>query len=419
MAPIQDNSIIAVVHPVCCGLDVHKEVIAACLLSPDESGEVTVEIREFGTFTANLMALRDWLTEHNCPIVAMESTGIYWQPVHNILEHHLQVVLVNARHIKNLPGRKTDLADSKWLAGLLRHGLLKGSFIPPAQVRQWRDLSRLRKSIQETLGDYKRRTHKLLQSANIKLDTVVSDLFGVTGQRLLRLLAATDRPLTLKDIALCSCGQLRDKQEELFAAVQGFFLDHHRYLLQTLLRIMDNLTAEIVSISQRLQEMQASQQALIARLKKVPGISDLAAGMILSEVGDNLADFPASDALASWSGLCPGNHQSAGKRKSGRSPVRGHNLKTLMVQVAWAAVKKKGSYYKDKFHRLKARLGPKRAIVAIAHRLLKAVYHIIKDGADFRDLGENYLSQKNQAARLHYVKKQAHLLGYDLVPLTA
>jgi len=419
MAPTQDNSIIAVVHPICCGLDVHKKVIAACLLYPDETGEVTVEMREFSTFTADLMALRDWLTEHDCPIVAMESTGIYWQPVHNILEHHLQVVLVNARHIKNLPGRKTDLADSKWLAGLLRHGLLKGSFIPPAQVRQWRDLSRLRKRVQETLGDYKRRTHKLLQSANIKLDSVVSDLFGATGQRLLGLLAATDLPLTLRDIDLCSRGQLRARQEELYAAVQGFFLDHHRLVLQSLLRIMDSLTAEIAGISQRLQEMQAPQQGLTARLKKVPGISDLAAGMILAEVGDTLADFSTSDALASWSGLCPGNHQSAGKRKGGRSPVRGHPLKTLMVQVAWAAVKKKGSYYKDKFHRLKARLGPKRAIVAIAHRLLKAVYHIIKEGVEFRDLGEQYLSQKNQAARLQYVKKQAHLLGYDLVPLTA
>jgi transposase len=419
MAPAQDNSIIAVMHPVCCGLDVHKEVIAACLLYQDEAGEVTVEMREFDTFTADLMALRDWLMEHDCPIAAMESTGIYWQPVHNILEHHLQVVLVNARHIKNLPGRKTDLADSKWLAGLLRHGLLKGSFIPPAQVRQWRDLSRLRKRVQETLADYKRRAHKLLQSANIKLDTVASDLFGATGQQLLRLLATTDRPLTREDIDLCSRGQLRGRQEELYAAVQGFFLDHHRFVLQSLLRIMDPLTREIAEINQRLQEMQTSQQELIARLKKAPGISDLSAGMILAELGDTLADFPTSDALASWAGLCPGNHQSAGKRRSGRSPVRSHNLKTLMVQVAWAAVKKKGSYYKDKFHRLKARLDSKRAIVAIAHRLLRAVYHIIKEGVEFRDLGEQYLSQKNQAARLRYVKNQARLLGYDLAPLTA
>ena len=231
MVENHDNGIVSVVHPICCGLDVHKEKISACLIMSSVFGGQRVEVEEFGTFTDDLIRMRSWLVEYDCPIVAMESTGIYWRPVHNVLEGYMEVILANARHIKNVPGRKTDISDSKWLAGLLRHGLLKGSFIPPREVREWRDLTRLRRTYVESLGDYKRRTHKLFESANIKIDSVVSDLFGVTGRNLMNLLAEGSSEISLEQMQSCLRGKLKAKREELFRSIQGFFTDHHRYLL--------------------------------------------------------------------------------------------------------------------------------------------------------------------------------------------
>jgi transposase len=406
-------------HPVCCGLDVHKKEISACLLITDEAGQITTAIAEFATFTDELFKLREWLQEHDCPIVAMESTGVYWRPIHNVLEGHVQVILVNARHMRNVPGRKTDIADSQWLAGLLRHGLLRGSFIPPQQVRQWRELTRLRKSYQETLGDFKRMTHKLLESANIKLGSVVADLFGATGRYLLNLLATQNSEITLEDIAQGARTQLKNKLHELQRAVQGFFTDHHRRSLVLLLNTMAHLEAQVATIHQTLTELMVEEHGVLQRLKEMPGISEVAAATIISEIGPTLEEFPSAGHLASWAGLCPGNNQSAGKRKSGHSPVHKHHLKTILVEVAWSAVRKPGSYYKEKFHRLRSRRGPKKAIIAIAHRILKAVYHIVKNGATFRDLGEEFLVRKHQAAKLRYLKNQAKILGYELTPLTA
>jgi transposase len=417
MARKTDSPIVSVVHAVCCGLDVHKDAISACLVMADYNGVERSEIREFGTVTEDLLGLRNWLMEHDCPIVAMESTGVYWWPVHNVLEHYIEVILVNARHIKNVPGRKTDIADSKWLAGLLRHGLLKGSFIPPQYVRDWRDLTRLRKKIQENINDYKRRIHKVFESANIKLGSMISDVFGVTGNQLMDLLVSHDKELTLEEIEKCLQGRLKSTPIEIFRSIQGSFRDHHRYLLKKLRQIIQVLKKERGALTQRLQELMEPYNPLMKRLKAVPGISDVSAAIILSEIGPTLDKFSSNAALASWSGLCPGNNESAGKRKSGRNPVRQHRLRTVMVEVAWGAIRKKGSYYKDKFHRLKARRGPKKALVAIAHRLLKAIYHIIKTGEEFRDLGENYLLLRHQTHKLRYLKQQAQVLGYELTPI--
>jgi transposase len=344
----------------------------------------------------------------------MESTGVYWRPVHNILEGHIEVILVNARHIKNVPGRKTDVEDSKWLAGLLRHGLLRGSFIPPYEVRQWRDLTRLRRSYVETLSDYKRRTHKLFETANIKIDSVVSDLFGTTGRNLMGLLI-TGTGFTPADIAKCACGKLKSKQEALYRAIQGFFTDHHRYLLSLLLETIAMFETQIASLNARLRTLMSSREPLLERLMEVAGISEVSARAILAEIGPTLDTFRSSAALCSWAGLCPGNHESAGKRHSGKSPVRKHHLKTIMIEVAWAAIKVKASYYRDKYYRLKTRRGPKKSILAIAHRLMKAIYHIIKNGARFHDLGEAFLTQKYAPVKLARLKKQAHQLGFDLV----
>lgn len=417
MTQKDDSRIIRIVHPICCGLDVHKKSVSACVILLDNKGEEQYQIREFGTFTDDLRRLREWLLEHDCPVVAMESTGVYWQPVHNVLEEAVQVILVNARDIKSVPGRKTDIGDSKWLAGLLRHGLLKGSFIPPQMVRQWRDLTRLRKKYVQSVGDYRKRTHKLFESANIKIDSVVSDLFGVTGRNLMQLLVA-DRELTLPDIRTCVRGKLKGKEEELFRSIQGFFTNHHRFILKMILQTIATLEAQIEALDNEICRMMKGNEALLDRMKQAPGISDVSACSILAEIGPTLDSFPTDTALVSWSGLCPGNNESAGKRKSGRSSVKKHHLKTIMIEVSWAAVKKKGSYFKDKYYRLKARLGSKKAIVAIAHRILLGIYHVIKDGAEFRDLGEDYLTLRNKSQKVLHLRKQALALGFNLVPQT-
>jgi transposase len=416
MVQDNDNGIVSVVHPICCGLDVHKEKISACVIISSFWGGQRTEVEEFGTFTDDLIRMRSWLLEHDCPILAMESTGIYWRPVHNVLEGYMEVILVNARHIKNVPGRKTDISDSKWLAGLLRHGLLKGSFIPPKEVREWRELTRLRRTYVESLGDYKRRTHKLFESANIKIDSVVSDLFGMTGRNLMKLLADGSSQITLEQIEACLRGKLKGKRDELFRSIQGFFTDHHRYLLSSLTRTIVGLEREIEAINDRLRKVMQTREPLLEKLMEVAGISEVSARAILAEIGPTMDPFRTSAALCSWSGLCPGNNESAGKRHSGRSPVRKHHLKTIMIEVAWAAIKVKGSYYRDKYYRLKSRRGAKRAIVAVAHRLLKAIYHIIRDGVSFRDLGEDFLNRNNRQATLRRLNQQAQKIGYQLVP---
>jgi len=410
-----DSRIIRIVHPICCGLDVHKESVSACVIFPDDKGEEQCDVKVFGTFTDDLMRLRDWLAAHNCPVVAMESTGVYWRPVHNVLEDSVQVVLVNARDMHNVPGRKTDIGDSKWIAGLLRHGLLKSSFIPPQDVRQWRDLTRLRKKYVHTVGDYRKRTHKLFESANIKIDSVVSDLFGVTGRNLMQLLVA-DRKLTLSDIQTCVRGKLKGKEAELFRSIQGFFTDHHRFVLKMILETIATLEAQIEALDLQIRCAMKEHETLLDRMKQAPGIADVASREILAEIGPTLDSFRKDTALVAWSGLCPGNNESAGKRKSGKSPVRKHHLKTIMIEVAWAAIKKKDSYFKDKYYRLKARRGAKRAIVAIAHRILLGIYHVIKDGADFRDLGGDYLTLRNKSQKVFHLRKQALAMGFDLVP---
>jgi transposase len=412
----EDTSSISVVHPICCGLDVHKDTICACLLWSDAYGRERQDVAEFGTFTSHLINLKQWLLDHECPIVAMESTGQYWTPVHNVLEHHFRVLLVNPKHMKNVPGRKTDASDSKWIASLLRHGLLKGGFIPPKFQRQWRDLTRMRKNYVRNLGDFKRRVHKLFQSANIKIDSVVSNLFGVTGRKLMKMLVENAGPLSLPQVEQCLMGKLKNKATELHEALKGFFDDHHRYLLSVLLQSIEHLENQIDRLDDAIQKAMADHQDLMEQLKEIPGISDVAASSVLSEIGPTLEAFQSPAALASWCGICPGNNQSAGKRRSGKNQVRKNHLKEIMVEIAWPAVKKKGSYFKSKYYALKARLGPKKAIVAVAHRILVAIYHVIKYRQPFKDLGEHYLLNRNRNAKIKYLKKQATLLGYELVP---
>ncbi len=410
-----DTTFIQIVHPVCCGLDVHKKKISACLITIDEQGNEQSEIKEFGTFTNELLEMRKWLTDNNCPIIAMESTGVYWRPVHNVLEGFMEVTLVNARHIKNVPGRKTDISDSKWLASLLRHGLLKNSYIPPKEIRQWRELTRLRRTYTESLADYKRRIHKLFETANIKIDSVVSDLFGVTGRNLIFLLC-NESDISLAKIKENAKRGLKAKSEELHRSIQGFFEDHHRFQLIGMMEMITLFEKRISEITERMDNLTAKYQDLLDRLDEIPGIDKKSAQSIVSEIGITLDEFICMAALASWAGLCPGNNESGGKRKSGRTSVRSHPFKTILVEVAWAAIKKKGSYYRAKYYKLKARRGAKKAIVAIAHRISKAIYNIIKHGETFKDLGEDYLNVQTKQRAINTIKKRAKQLGYKLVP---
>jgi transposase len=268
------------------------------------------------------------------------------------------------------------------------------------------------------VGDYRKRTHKLFESANIKIDSVVSDLFGATGRNLMNLLVSDRKSLTLSDIQLCVRGKLKGREEELYRSIQGFFSDHHRFILKRLLETIGMLEAKIEEFDSHIRHLMKDQNALLNRMKKAAGIADVSSCEILAELGPDLTAFPTGEAMVSWAGRCPGNNESAGKRKSGRSPVRKHHLKTIMIEVAWAAVKKKGSYFKDKYYRLKARRGAKKAIVAIAHRILLGIYHVIKDGVEFRDLGEDCLTQRNKSQKVFHLRKQTQSLGFNLAPQT-
>jgi transposase len=416
----KNSSTVSVVHEISCGLDVHKDTVSACLLYSDSAGVEQSEVIEFQTFTDDLIKLKEWLLDRECLVVAMESTGPYWTPIHNVLEGSVRVVLVNARHMRNVPGRKTDIADSKWLAGLLRHGLLKAAYIPPKNQRHWRDLTRMRKKYKEDLGDFKRRVHKLFQQANIKIDSVLSDLFGATGRNLMTLLISRESCPALSEVEDSLRGSLKNNSEkapELHRSIQGFFETHHRFLLSLLLDTIKNLETQISLLESRINQVMMDFAEQIERLEEIPGVSEISSHAILAEIGPTLEDFTSAHALASWCGLSPGNNQSGGKRFSGKSQVRKNHLKTIMVEVAWPAIKTRGSYYRAKYYSLKAHLGPKKAIIAVAHRILKAIYHILKDGVRFKDLGEAYLLERKREAKIKYLTWQASLLGYELVPL--
>lgn len=406
-----------VVNTICCGLDVHKNLIVGCMVYIDERGEERQEIREFGTFTDDLITLLEWIESYDCPIVAMESTGIYWRPVYNILEPFVKVLLANARHIKRVPGRKTDVADSEWLAGLLRNGLVPSSFIPEREEREWRTLTRLRAKLVGSQSDFKRRIQEHIESANIRTDSVVSDLFGVSGRNILELLASGKKNITEEDIERCVRGKLRGRERELWRSVQGFLTEVTQFGLCILLNVYRKLEEQIAEVDRKLSLLMAPQEDLMERLCEIPGIGVISARAILAEIGVSLEAFPSAGHLAAWSGMCPGNNESAGKRKGGKNGVWKHPLKTILVEVAWGSIKKKGSYYRDKYYRVKGRRGSNRALVAVGHRILKAIYHIIKEGVRYRELGENYLLERRKDQNLKRLSQQAELLGYTLVPV--
>ena len=397
----------------CAGLDVHQASVVACVLIGEPDRKPRKEVRSFGTMTRDLEALRDWLKELGVTHVGMESTGVYWKPVHALLEGHFALIVGNAHHIKAVPGRKTDVKDAEWLAKLIRHGLIKPSFVPPPAIRELRDLVRLRRSLAEARTTERNRTLKLLETANIKLASVASEVFGASGMAMLKALIENKAAPT--EMAELARGKLRRKREPLALALEGRMTEHHRYVLAFHLRrlaaIEEDLRALDARIEERVQPFQAQRQLL----QQIPGVDALIAVTIIAEVGIDMSVFGNAMRLAAWAGVCPGNHESAGKRKSGATRHGNVHLKTALVTAAVCGSRQKGSYYKDKYHRLRARRGRLRATMAIAHKILIAAYHMLARGVPYRELGEAFLDQQARQRTVRHLLHRLNHLGYDVM----
>lgn len=396
----------------CCGMDVHRDSIVACLLTGKADEKPKKQRRTFGTMSRDLREMTEWLCEHECTHVAMESTGVYWMAPYKALEEHMQIVVGNAQHLSKVPGRKTDVLDSEWIAELLRHGLIPKSFIPPSSIRELRDLTRYRRKLVQSRTGERNRLQKLLETANIKLASVMSDVFGVSGTDM--LWALVEGKLEPQEIAKLGRGQLRKKKNLLTLALDAPFEEHHRYLLRTQLVRLDQLDHDIDEFETRIAEKLVPYGEEHTRLKQIPGVSDVVASVIIAEMGVDMSVFPSAEDCASWAGLCPGNNESAGKRKSGRTRRGNPYLKPMLVEAAQAASRKKGSYLRDKFQRLRARRGYKRAVVAIAHKILVAAYHMLRTGEDYRELGEAYLDARDEQRLTKRLVDRLEGLGYQV-----
>jgi transposase len=398
-------------------LDVHKKSITACVLLRDAAGATQQEIRRFGTMTRDLLELADWLHGLQVTHVAMESTGVYWKPVWNILEGQFAVLLINAQHIKAVPGRKTDTKDCQWIADLLQHGLLRGSFVPPPPIRELRDLTRLRTSLRQDHTAVANRMQKILEDANLKLASVASDWLGVSGRAMLaQLLVGEEDVAKLADLAR---GRLREKIPALQLALHGRLTDHHRWLLRLQWEQLEFLEAQIAKLDAQIQAHVTEYQDAITLCTTIPGIEEVAAANLVAEIGVNMEQFPSAQHLASWAGLCPGNHESAGKRLSGTSRKGNAWLRRSLCQAAWAASHTKDTYLATRFRRLAARKGKKRAIVAVAHTILVMVYHMLKAKQPYRELGADFLDRRNAEQVKRYLLKRLERLGLQVTVRSA
>jgi len=393
------------------GLDVHKKSVTACVMTT-EGRTVVKEFMRFSTFHRDLVAMRAWLAEKRVTHVAMEATGEYWKPVYEILEGYFELLVANAQHVKNVPGRKTDPEDAAWLARLLRHGLLRSSFVPAEPIRDLRDHTRMRRKTVEMISRVENRAQKVLEASGIKIGSVVSDVFGATGRAILGQLATNQTdPAKLSRLAK---GSLKGKTEQLELSLEGSFSDHDARLLTHQLELHGQLETRREAIEEELNMMIVPYEPLISRLDQIPGINRVAAIEIFGEIGPDMTPWKEGRFFAAWAGLCPGNHESAGKRK--KISVRKGNvfLKTILVQAATAAVRQEGTYYQAKFRRLFRRRGYKRAVVAIAHSMLISIYHMIRDDRDFVELGAGYLDQRSNESKALALAKQIERLGFQV-----
>jgi transposase len=398
-----------VVHERCAGLDVHKKSVYGCAIWPGEKGAKRQEIRSFGAMTADLLQLADWLREHGVTHVAMEATGVFWRPVWAVLEGQFELMLVNPHHIKAIPGRKTDAKDSEWIADLLQHGLLRGSFVPPSEIQDLRDLTRYRTELVQAQNAVDNRIQKLLEQCNIKLSSVASDTLGVSGRLMIEaMIEGEEDPERLADLAQRA---LRKKIPSLRQALAGKVRAHHRFLLKEFLDEWKALEKRIRRVEEEIDRRMAPFAEAVRLWESIPGVDHVSAGNLVAEVGVNMAQFPSAHHLASWAAVCPGNHQSAGKRLSGTTRDGNKWLRRTLCQVAWAVTRKKDCYLSAQFKRLAARRGVKRAVMAVAHTILVIGYAMLKTGHSYQELGGGYLEQINRDQLQRYFVKRLQRLG--------
>ncbi len=417
------------------GLDVHKKTVVACRRILNQDRLVSEETKTFATMTRDLLSLSDWLAEWEITHVAMESTGEYWKPIYNILEGSFTVFLVNAKHVKHVPARKTDVKDAEWLAKLMQLGLLKASFIPEKPQRDLRDLTRERKSLTRERTRVANRIQKVLENANVKLASVASDILGVSGRRMLQ--ALVDGETDVMKMADMAKGRMRNKLPELQQALNGRVDAHHRFLLAQHLQHIDFLDSQITAMDQKIVQIidEMSQpeevndsdgdagdagddaltwQKAVDLLDTIPGIDKRAAEMILAEIGIDMSRFPSANHLAAWAGVAPGNHQSGGRRYSGRTKKGNRTLRSLLTQVAWAAKRTKNTYLSTLYRRIAARRGRKRAVIAVAHSILVSIYHMLSRQQEYHDLGADYFDKRRKENKVDYLTRQLRKLGYQV-----
>lgn len=396
----------------CAGLDVHQATVVACLNKGAPGKRSGKEVRTHGTTGQELRDMRDWLKSAGCTLVAMESTGVYWKPVYAELEGHFELVVGNAHHIKNVPGRKTDVKDCEWISDLARHGLIANSFVPPRPIRDLRELTRYRRKLVQAQAAERNRLIKLLESASIKLAGVIADIFGVSGRDMVRALIEGDQ--SPAEMAQLARRRMKRKQPDIARALDGHIDEHHRFILRLQLQRITAAEADLEQLDQRLSEKLAPYDMEVRLLMQIPGVDWITAGEIIAEIGVDMSVFLGAAHLAAWAGLCPGSYESAGRQRGGKTRKGNVWLKTTMVTAAIAAAKKRGSYFADKYRRLAAKRGKMRAAVAVAHKMLVAVYHMLADRSDYRELGASYLDQLHHRRTANNLTHRLRALGYDV-----
>ena len=398
-----------VLYDRCCGLDVHKETVAACILIR-ETGRVRKEKRIFGTTTKELLELADWLGNHGVTHVGMESTSVYWKPVWNILEGLVDITLVNPQHFKSVPGRKTDLKDGEWIGDLLQHGLLRKSFVPPRPIRDLRDLTRCRAMLAREKARLSSRIQKVLEDANIKLASVASDVLGASGRDMLNAIVRGECDANV--LAEFARKRLRAKIPQLRTALTGCITEHHRFLLRQWLELLEVIEGKIAEFDQKIEEQMRPFARAVEIWNTIPGIDRVAAWSLVAEIGADMEQFPSAEHLSSWAGVCPGNNESAGKQKSGRTRRGSVWLRRVLCESAWAASHCRKSYFQAQFQRLAGKRGKKRALIAVAHSLLVVAYVLLKKGCAYQDLGRDYFERVNRNGITRYHVKKLQRLGF-------
>ncbi|HEX6507677.1 MAG TPA: IS110 family transposase [Chloroflexota bacterium] len=401
-----------VIYERCCGLDLHKRMVVACLIARGSDGKPTKTIRTFGTMTEDLLAMADWLRQAECTHVAMESTGVFWKPVYNLLEGTFELLLVNARHIKAVPGRKSDVQDCEWIADLLQHGLLQPSFVPDRAQRELRELTRYRMTLVRERTAVANRLQKILEGANIKLASVATDILGTSGREILSALVAGETDAAV--LADHARGRLRSKLRDLQRALAGRIGEHQRFMIRQQLAHIDFLETALAQVSAEIAERLRSEEAAIGHLDSIPGIGRQVAEALVAEVGTDMGRFASAHHLASWAGICPGNYRSAGKQRSGKTRKGDPWLRALLVQAAHAAARRKGTYLAAQYARLAARRGKSRAAVAVAHSILVIAYHLLERGTDYQDLGPNYFEERDRQATQRRLVRRLEGLGFTV-----